>query len=215
MELRDDSETLEKKHIMRSELLELYQAAVDYPTKENVKTYREAINRIGPSIVMSEVLRVEELSTRLDKLERALKDIINYTAYSHPDEDIIAERDAALKESNECTECQYAKQAGWKTSGLCNIHYRTVTRAENKVKQMFDYKQKWEPVEIARKALDGMQRLPMIDALRDALLWWIECSDSFRPSGWGFWLRDDATDELGETENAAWDEVLRTLEETK
>lgn len=88
------------------------------------------------------------------RLEEALREICDYDSYKHPDESFIALRDAAIKESNECTACQYAKTAKWPPSGLCNEHYRTVTRAEDKVKQMFEYKQTWEPREIARRALE-------------------------------------------------------------
>ena len=94
------------------------------------------------------------LRARVARLEEALREICDYDSYKHPDESLIALRDAAIKESNECTACQYAKTAKWPPSGLCNEHYRTVTRAEDKVKQMFVYKQTWEPREIARRALE-------------------------------------------------------------
>ena len=96
----------------------------------------------------------DELRSRVARLEEALREICDYDSYKHPDESLIALRDAAIKESNECTACQYVKTAKWPPSGLCNEHYRTVTRAEDKVKQMFEYKQTWEPCEIARRALE-------------------------------------------------------------
>ena len=100
---------------------------------------------------------VKELVTELERgkaLEEALREICDYDSYEHPDESFIALRDAAIKESTECTACQHAKTSKWPPSGLCNEHYRTVTRAEDKVKQMFEYKQTWEPREIARRALE-------------------------------------------------------------
>ena len=96
----------------------------------------------------------DELRERYNALVEALQEICDYDSYKHPDESFIALRDAAIKESNECTACQYAKTAKWPPSGLCNEHYRTVTRAEDKVKQMFKYKQTWEPRVIARRALE-------------------------------------------------------------
>ena len=96
----------------------------------------------------------KRLRARVARLEEALREICDYDSYKHPDESFIALRDAAIKESTECTACQHAKTSKWPPSGLCNEHYRTVTRAEDKVKQMFEYKQTWEPREIARRALE-------------------------------------------------------------
>ena len=52
-------------------------------------------------------------------------------------------------------------------------------------------------------------------SLRDALIWWIECSEGHDDHGWCFWLEDDATEELAATCNAAWAEVEQALEKTK
>ena len=49
------------------------------------------------------------------------------------------------------------------------------------------------------------------NALRSALIWWIECSEGFDSNGWGFWLNHEATEELKITCNSAWNEVLTTL----
>ena len=95
------------------------------------------------------------LRARVARLEDALREIRDYDAYKHPDEAIIALREAAIKESNDCTACQHAKQEKWPPSGLCNRHYGLVTNAHNRVAQMFSYKQTWEPCEIARRALEG------------------------------------------------------------
>lgn len=86
------------------------------------------------------------------RLKDALREIRDYDSYKHPDESIIALREATIKESNECTACQHAKQAKWPPSGLCNKHYSLVTKAHDRVSQMFSYKQTWEPREIARRA---------------------------------------------------------------
>ena len=94
------------------------------------------------------------LRARVARLEDALKEIRDYDSYKHPDETVIALRDAAIKDASECSACQYAKTVKWPASGLCSEHYSTVTRAEDKVKQMFEYKQTWEPREIARRALE-------------------------------------------------------------
>ena len=94
------------------------------------------------------------LLARHNALEEALREIRDYDAYKHPDESVIAERTKAILDSESCSECQHIKKAGWPQSGLCNTHYRTVMRAQNKVTQMFEYKQTWEPREIARRALE-------------------------------------------------------------
>ena len=98
------------------------------------------------------------LRSRVARLEEALREIRDYDAYKHPDESFIAVQDAAIKESTECTACQHAKTAKCPLSGLCAEHYRTVTRAEDRVKQMFEYKQTWEQREIARRALEPVRR---------------------------------------------------------
>ena len=97
---------------------------------------------------------LDELRARVARLEEALRKVRDYDCYKHPDDDIIAIREAALKESENCTACQHAKKAKWPPSGLCNEHYRTVTRAQERVSQMFSYKQTWGPREIARRALE-------------------------------------------------------------
>ena len=99
-------------------------------------------------------LRAEQAEARCKRLEEALKKVRDYDCYKHPDDDIIAIREAAIKESENCTACQHAKKAKWPPSGLCNEHYRTVTRAQERVSQMFSYKQTWGPCEIARRALE-------------------------------------------------------------
>ena len=91
---------------------------------------------------------------RVKALEEALRNVRDYDCYKHPDADIIAIHEAAIKESENCTACQHAKKAKWPPSGLCNEHYCTVTRAQERVSQMFSYKQTWEPREIARRALE-------------------------------------------------------------
>ena len=96
---------------------------------------------------------VEELVKRVSKLEKALNEIVNYNAYSHPDEDLTQQYNDAVKESNECTACQYAKEVKWPPSGLCNKHYRVISHLEDRISEMYNNKQIFEPIEIARKAL--------------------------------------------------------------
>ena len=93
------------------------------------------------------------LEARCAVLTDALREIRDYNAYNHPDERVINERDKILAESARCTACQHAKDVGWPPSGLCERHYGPVKRAQDKVDEMFDYKQELEPLEIARKAL--------------------------------------------------------------
>ena len=45
------------------------------------------------------------------------------------------------------------------------------------------------------------------ERLKEAVRWEIECADGFSENGWGFWLEDDASEELCATYNAAWREV--------
>jgi chromosome segregation ATPase len=96
----------------------------------------------------------DDYRARVERLEEALRKVRDYDCYKHPDDDIIAIREAAIKESENCTACQHAKKAKWPPSGLCNEHYSTVTRAQERVSQMFSYKQTWGPREIARRALE-------------------------------------------------------------
>lgn len=96
----------------------------------------------------------DDYRARVARLEEALRKVRDYDCYKHPDDDIIAIREAAIKESENCTACQHAKKAKWPPSGLCNEHYSTVTRAQERVSQMFSHKQTWGPREIARCALE-------------------------------------------------------------
>ena len=91
---------------------------------------------------------------RCKRLEEALREIRDYSAYNFPDEEIIASREMIIEESRNCTACQHAKSAKWPPSGLCEKHYSPVMRAHDKVTSMFEYKQTWAPQEIARKALE-------------------------------------------------------------
>ena len=117
-----------------------------------------AILRDGERMTIGEVVNAlndyAALRARVARLEDALKKVRDYDCYKHPDDDIIAIREAAIKESENCTACQHAKKAKWPPSGLCNEHYRTVTRAQERVSQMFSHKQTWGPREIARRALE-------------------------------------------------------------
>ena len=112
----------------------------------------------GPAMLRENMLKcaeeIDALRARVAGLEEALGKIRDYDCYKHPDDDIIAIREAAIKESENCTACQHAKKAKWPPSGLCNEHYRTVTRAQERVSQMFSHKQTWGPREIARRALE-------------------------------------------------------------
>lgn len=64
-------------------------------------------------------------------------------------------------------------------------------------------------------AFRAVEMINRLHALRDALIWWMECSECFETNSWGIWIEDNASEELAATCNAAWAEVLRTLEETK
>lgn len=45
------------------------------------------------------------------------------------------------------------------------------------------------------------------ERLKEAVRWEIECADGVSENGWGFWLGDDASEELCATYNAAWRDV--------
>ena len=132
-------------------------ADINRMMRGSVAIYCEAPKAVADDI--SYMLRtgaeeIETLRARVARLEEALREIRDYDSYKHPDESVIALREAAIKESDDCTACQYAKQAKWPPSGLCNKHYSLVTNAHDRVAQMFSYKQTWEPREIARRALE-------------------------------------------------------------
>lgn len=69
MKLIKDVETLERKKLMREELLDQYGAAICNPSKETVGAYREAQTRIGPVVAVSEILKVEELKEFIKNIE--------------------------------------------------------------------------------------------------------------------------------------------------
>ena len=165
---------LTRKHVMCADLdpqgyahmqdeLQKLQAKLE-ASEQRVKELEVEVTRRGGTICgerrFSEALCNElreklEVSEKCVKaLEEALGKVRDYDCYKHPDADIIAIREAAIKESENCTACQHAKKAKWPPSGLCNEHYRTVTRAQERVSQMFSHKQTWGPREIARRALE-------------------------------------------------------------
>jgi hypothetical protein len=62
--------------MMRNELIDLYKMAMaDHNDKDVVRAYQRARDRIGPMIVMDEVLTCDELRASLERLKTAL-DII-------------------------------------------------------------------------------------------------------------------------------------------
>ena len=95
------------------------------------------------------------LRARVVRLEEVLREIRDYSAYKHPDVQVLNYRNRIIVEINECSACQHAKQVKWPPSGLCPEHYDKYRIAQRRVEEMHDYKQTWEPREIARRALEG------------------------------------------------------------
>ena len=140
---------------MRNELLDLYNLACANPKdKDIVQAYQKARDRIGPQIAIHEVIDNDLLRARVARLEEALREIRDYNAYKHPDVQVLNHRNRIIVEINECSACQHAKQAKWPPSGLCSEHYGKYQTAQRRVEEMHDYKQAWEPREIARRALE-------------------------------------------------------------
>ena len=94
------------------------------------------------------------LQNRVAKLEETLREIRDYSSYDHPDIHVLNHRNRIIAEINECSACQHAKQVKWPPSGLCPEHYDKYQSAQRRVEEMYDYKQTWEPREIARRALE-------------------------------------------------------------
>lgn len=97
---------------------------------------------------------LHRLRARVARLEEALREIRDYSAYNHPDIQVLNHRNQVIVEINECSACQHAKQVKWPPSGLCSEHYGKYHIAQRRVEEMHDYKQTWEPREIARRALE-------------------------------------------------------------
>ena len=141
---------------MRSELIDLYNLAIANPRDKGATLeYQRANDRIGPSIAIHEALDNDALRERVNRLEGALRAIATYSAYDDPDQRDIKCRDDVLAEIQKCSACKHAKQAKWPPSGLCDNHYDKYHRAQRRVENMYEYKQSWEPIEIARRALEG------------------------------------------------------------
>lgn len=94
------------------------------------------------------------LRARVARLEGVLREIMDYSAYEHSDVQVLNYRNRIIAEITECTACQYAKQVKWPPSGLCPGHYDKYQTAQRRVEEMHNYKQTWEPREIARRALE-------------------------------------------------------------
>ena len=62
-------------------------------------------------------------------------------------------------------------------------------------------------------AFRAVEMINRLHALRDALIWWIECSEGVQY--WCYWLKESAMLELVATSYAAWVELNRRLEVTK
>ena len=93
------------------------------------------------------------LRTRVKVLECALREIVNYNSFTDPDKDLMDKYYALVKESSDCTACQYAKNVKWPQSGFCDEHHKVITNLVDEIAQMYNDKQKFKPIEIARKAL--------------------------------------------------------------
>lgn len=100
-------------------------------------------------------IHYDDLQNRVTKLEETLREIRDYSSYDHPDIQILNHRNKIIAEINECSACQHAKQVKWPPSGLCSEHYDKYHIAQRRVEDMHNYKQTWEPREIARRALEG------------------------------------------------------------
>ena len=49
------------------------------------------------------------------------------------------------------------------------------------------------------------------DELHERVAWMMECATGYNPNGWAFWLGIDASDELCDSCNAAWEAVEELL----
>lgn len=99
--------------------------------------------------------RISYLEQRVKALEEALTEIRDYDPYNNPNAQLVEKYSAAIKETESCLDCKRARENRWPPSGLCNIHYRTVTRAREAIDSVFDHNQKYEPQNIARRALEA------------------------------------------------------------
>lgn len=113
-----------------------------------------AILKDGVPMSVSEV--IAELN-RANALEEALTEIRDYDPYKKPDAKFVEIYSAAIKETESCLDCKRARENRWPPSGLCSIHYRTVTRAREAIDSVFDHNQKYEPQNIARRVLWGLK----------------------------------------------------------
>lgn len=71
---------------MRNELIDLYAIAIaNREDKDIVKAYQRARDRIGPQIVMDEIINNDILKNRIVALEHALKDLLSVTPVTKND----------------------------------------------------------------------------------------------------------------------------------
>ena len=98
--------------------------------------------------------RISYLEQRVKELEEALTEIRDYDPYKNPDAQLAEIYSAAIKETESCLDCKRARENRWPPSGLCSIHYTTVTRAREALDYDFEHRQRYEPRNIARRALE-------------------------------------------------------------
>ena len=98
--------------------------------------------------------RISYLEQRVKELEEALTEIRDYDPHKNPDAQLAEIYSAAIKETESCLDCKRARENRWPPSGLCSIHYTTVTRAREALDYDFEHRQRYEPRNIARRALE-------------------------------------------------------------
>lgn len=120
-------------------------------TTQDIIDHLKAGRPVTAKVVKEIVVELE----RVKALEEALTEIRDYDPYKNPDAQFVEKYSAAIKETESCLDCKRARENRWPPSGLCSIHYRTVTRAREAVDSVFDHNQKYEPQNIARRVLRG------------------------------------------------------------
>ena len=120
--------------------------------------YTEGIMNDGAAILKDGVqMSVSEVIAELNRasaLEEALTEIRDYDPHKNPDAQLAEIYSAAIKETESCLDCKRARENRWPPSGLCSIHYTTVTRAREALDYDFEHRQRYEPRNIARRALE-------------------------------------------------------------
>lgn len=94
------------------------------------------------------------LVKKLERFEQALKAIATYSAREKGVNEYAIHLQEIENDICACDDCAKAKANRYVSTNFCDKHYSQYYEARRRVDLEYEYQQKWEPSNIARKALE-------------------------------------------------------------